>query len=311
MEEGAAAMIDLKHVRAFLAVARTGGFTAAALELHYSQSTITEQVKGLENELGRPLFDRTGRRPVLTAAGQALLPHAEQMLVLSDRARAAVRTAQDDVLLTIGALETLCAHLVPDLLARFRRAEPAARVVVRQGSRGEIFDGLHRQVLDVGLTFGPPSDPELVTRVLRETPLVVVAPPGHRLAAGGPVGRADLAGAPFLATEPGCGFREMYDTAFADVADGPALVAEVASMAALRGLVASGMGLALLPEMVVAEHLARGEVVALALTDDPALPPGRTTVNLTWRPREQMPVGLEQFLAVTSELSGSPLGAST
>jgi DNA-binding transcriptional LysR family regulator len=292
-------VMDFKHLRAFLAVARTSSFTAAALELHYSQSTITEQVQGLESELGSQLFDRSGRRPVLTAAGQQLLGYAEQLLELSDRARAAVRSAEPEVVLTLGGLETISAHLVPELLTRFQQEVPQARVVVRQGTRGEIFDGIRQDTIDAGLTFGPPADPKLSTRVLQEVNLMVVAPPGHPLSRVGELCRADLVGAQFLATEKGCGFREMYDTAFAgpDVA-GPVLVAEVGSMAALRGCVASGMGLALLPDMVVADQLERGEVAALTLRDEPGLPPRSTTINLTWRHRAEPAVGLTRFLAM-------------
>jgi DNA-binding transcriptional LysR family regulator len=294
--------MDLKHVLAFVTVARTGGFTAAAHELHYSQSTMTEQVRGLENELGSMLFDRSGRRPVLTGAGEAFLPYAERLLALSDEARGAVRAEGPEVLLTIGALETLCAHVVPHLLARFRQEVPQARVVVRQGARNEIFDDVGKDAMDVGLTFGPPPGSGLRTRVLREARLVVVAPPGHPLSRVGAVARADLAGVPFLATEPGCGFREMYDAAFIGPGgDGPELVAEVGSMVALRGCVASGLGLALLPEMVVTEQLARGEVVALTQCDEPGLPPRTTTVNLTWRPRARSPVGLTRFLAMVHD----------
>ena len=294
--------MDFKHIRAFLAVARTSSFTAAAVELHYSQSTITEQVQGLENELGSQLFDRSGRRPVLTPAGEVLVGYAEQLLELTDRARAAVRSTEPEVALTVGALETICAHVVPALLMKFQQDVPQARVVVRQGTRGEIFDGIRRDTVDAGLTFGPPRDSTLSTRVLQEVNLMVVSPPGHPLSQVGELCRADLVGAQFLATEKGCGFREMYDTAFADPdRAGPVLVAEVGSMAALRGCVASGMGLALLPELVVADQLERGEVAALTLRDEPGLPPRSTTVNLTWRRRADPGVGLTRFLALIDQ----------
>jgi DNA-binding transcriptional LysR family regulator len=305
---GVARVMDFKHLRAFATVARTLSFTGAALELHYSQSTITEQVQGLEAELGVQLFDRAGRRPVLTPAGEALVRYAEQMLQLSEQARVAVQLVEPEVVLSIGGLETLCANLLPELIIRFHRQEPLARVLVRQGTRGEIFDGVRQNTLDAGLTFGPPADSALSTRVLHEVGLMVVAPPGHPLTRAGRVRRSDLSRARFLATGKGCGFREMYDAAFTGhQAGGPTLIAEVDSLATLRGCVASGLGLALLPDLVVADQLRRGEVEVVTLGDEPGLPPATTTVNLTWRSGSDPAPGLGRFLAMLDE--PVPVGA--
>lgn len=110
--------MGLRHLQTFGAVAELLSFTRAAERLGYAQSSITGQVRALEEELGEPLFERLGKRVALTAAGRRLLPYAEKMLGLAGEARAAA-AAQDGRprgTLTIGASESLCAFRLPAVL---------------------------------------------------------------------------------------------------------------------------------------------------------------------------------------------------
>jgi len=293
--------VELRYLRAFLAVARTGGFTAAGARLSYAQSTITEQIRALETELGATLFDRTARGVRLTPAGERLVAYAEQVLALAGEARAAVREGAEPAgTLLAGGLETLCAQVLPGLLVRYREACPRVRVVVRTGTRGELVEQVRRGDLAACLTFGPvAADAALVSRELHRVRLVVVGPPGHPVAATGRVSRADLAGERFLATEPGCGFRAMFDAALGGPA-GPELVAEVGSMAALRSCARDGVGLALLPEVAVAEQAARGEVTAVPLADPDGAGDATVPVLLTWAAASAREPALAGFLAVAS-----------
>ena len=293
--------MESRHLRAFLAVVRVGSFTGAAAELKYSQSTITEQVQALEAELGATLFDRSGRRPRPTPAGERFVEYAERFLALAGQARAAVRAdAEPDGTLTLGGLETLCVHLVPLLLGRYRERCPNVRVVVRLGTRGELLAGVRRAELDACLTFGEPTaEPGLATVELGRVRLMVVGAPGHRLRHLDQVARADLVGEEFLATEPGCGFRAMFDAALGGGAPGPVLVAEVASMAALRGCAATGAGLALLPEIAVTEQVARGEVTAAPLAGAAGADTD-VAITLTWARGAELTPGLAPFVELAS-----------
>ncbi|GAA2086147.1 LysR family transcriptional regulator [Kitasatospora saccharophila] len=271
--------MELRHLRTFEAVARTLSVTQAARELHYAQSSVSDQIQALERELGVELINRSQRRIRLTAQGEVLSSYTGRILTLLEEARFAV--ARPATELAVGALETLSRYLLPEALAHYRESHPRTRVRVSRLNRGELYRSVRRGDLDLCLTFGPPPDEAgLCAETLAEEPLVVIVPPGHPLAARGRAGLAELAAEPFLATQPGCGFREMYDAAFGSV-PGKEPVAEVDSIGTLGACVAAGMGCALLPLVSVRGPAGRGEVALVEIGDAEL----RTAVTMTWLER--------------------------
>ncbi|GHA97854.1 LysR family transcriptional regulator [Streptomyces termitum] len=300
--------MELRHLRTFSAVARTLNFTRAAAELNYAQSSVTEQIQALEARLSVKLFDRAHRRLALTPAGERLVAYADRMLLLEREALAAV---EDDARepggpLTVGGLETLCAHRLPPVLARYRRLFPKVRITLREGGRGELHDEVRRGGIDVALAFGTaPGDGLLASETLARERLVVVTPPGHRLAAHARIDGPELRGESFLATPPGCGFREMLDGLIDSLgAAAPTVDAQVASMAALCRCAAAGMGCALLPETAASGPAARGEVAAVPLTGAAA----RTGLTMTWRHGTEQRPSIREFLATARSVLGEAGG---
>ncbi|MEU7557559.1 LysR family transcriptional regulator [Streptomyces eurythermus] len=285
--------MELRHLRTFETVARTLSVTQAARELHYAQSSVSDQIQALERELGVDLLDRSQRRVRLTPQGVALSEYTGRILKLLEEARWAV--SRPDAEVAVGALETVGLHLLPAVLARYRSLYPEARVRVTQGNRGELYKAVRRGDVDVCLTFGaPPADAGLRAETLAEEPLVVIAPPDHPLAERGRAPLADLVKEPFLATERGCGFREMYDGAFSG-ATAKEPVAEVSSIGTLGACVAAGMGCALLPHVAVRAQADRREVAVIEVEDARL----RTAVTMTWLDRNSANpnlVGLQTVL---------------
>ncbi|MGW4809010.1 LysR family transcriptional regulator [Kitasatospora sp. NPDC004272] len=271
--------MELRHLRTFEAVARTLSVTQAARELHYAQSSVSDQIQALERELGVELINRSQRRIRLTAQGEVLSSYTGRILTLLEEARFAV--ARPAAELSLGALETLSRHLLPRVLAHYRELHPETKVRVSQDNRGALYRAVRSGDLDLCLTFGAsPAAPGLCAETLAEEPLVVIVPPEHPLAARGRADLAELAAEPFLATQRGCGFREMYDGALGAVA-GREPVAEVDGIGTLGACVAAEMGCALLPLVAVRELAERGEV-ALVEVDGADL---RTAVTMTWLER--------------------------
>ncbi|WP_185012365.1 LysR family transcriptional regulator [Streptomyces sp. AK010] len=293
--------MELRHLRTFRTVARTLNFTRAAAELNYAQSSVTEQIQALENELAAKLFDRTSRKLSLTPAGERLVEYADQMLLLVQEARTAVEEEAQEPggQLTVGGLETLCAHRLPAILARYRRLYPRVQVTLREGGRGQLYEWVRRGEIDVALTFGQaPRDKLLASEPLTTDRLMVVAPIDHRLASYARVVGQDLRGESFLATPQGCGFREMLDTLIDTLGpDAPVIDAQVASMAALCQCASAGMGCALLPEIAVTGPAARGEVAAVPLTGSAS----QTQITMTWLRRAELRPSVPAFLATARE----------
>ncbi len=268
--------MELRHLRTFRVVARTLNLTKAAAELHYAQSSVTEQIQALEAQLDTQLLDRSGRRIRLTPSGERLVGYADQVLTLVEEAKAAMEVDPGEPVgeIVVGALETLCVQRVPALFASYRTRWPQVRISVREGGCGELYGAVQRGEMDACLTFGaPPTDPMLASETLAHDRLMVIAPPGHPLAAKTKIRVEDLHGVGFLATAPGCGFRAMLD----DVAPGSVIEAEVGSLAALSNCVASGLGFGLVPELATRDR----DVAAIPLQGM------ESPVTMTWLRRQE------------------------
>lgn len=292
-----AGIVELRHLRTFRTVARTLNFTRAAAELNYAQSSVTEQMQVLEAEVGARLFDRSRRRLALTPAGERLVEYADRMLLLDREARDAVadEAREPGGEVTVGGLETLCAHRMPAVLAAHRRRFPRVRVSLRPGGRGELLEWVRQGEADLAVVYGPaPRDRTLAAESLATDRLTIAVPLGHRLASRPRAEGPDLRGESFLATPPGCGFREMLDTLIGTLGpDAPVVDTEVASLAALGRCVSLGMGCALLPYTAVAGPVARGEFAAVPVTGSFS----RTAITMAWRRGAELRPGVARFLA--------------
>ena len=260
--------MEHRQLRTFKTVARTLSFSRAARELGYVQSAVTAQIKALEREMGVPLFDRLGRRVVLTDAGLVLLRYAERILDLSEEARAAVSGGGEPAgTLAVGASPSLSAYALPRLLRSFGARFPRVRLSFRPTPHAELGGRVAEGSLDVAfLLEGPVRPVSLRAESLAEEPLVVLAPPEHHLAGYRRVNPADLREERILLTEPGCNYRLMFERELAEAGVEPASVLEFDGVEAVKQCVAAGMGIAMLPAVTVEAELGRGELAALRWT---------------------------------------------
>ncbi|MBZ9678659.1 LysR family transcriptional regulator [Mesorhizobium sp. ES1-1] len=283
-------------LKTFLAVAETRSVTRAAEAVHLAQSSVSDQIQSLEAELGATLFTRSRAGLQLTPAGLALKPVAEDLLRLDGEARAAVQAAAGQARgqLTIGALETIASARLAPWMPGFQASHPDIAVRLKVAGSGALLRLLEAGEIDAAFCFdtqrGAGQAHQLLRRTIAAEPLVLVAAPGQ---VGGGDDLAALATRRFVATEPGCIYRHMFDTAFAEAGlPAPSLLSEVGSMGAIVRLVAAGAGLALVPRLAVGDALLRGEVVELPW-------PGRlpeAPLAVIWRRRRVQPPALAKLL---------------
>jgi len=184
-----------KHLRAFLAVAETGGFGAAARRLACAQSTVSALVRELEGMAGAALFRRTTRRVELTEAGAAFRPRAAALLADLAAALSGVRALAGAEVLRVATVPLLAATLLPKAIARLRAAHPAVEVRLIEAPAREVLERVQDGSADLGVaTFLPGAEAGLVARIVLSDQLALFAPRGHRLAAARSLGWADLAG---------------------------------------------------------------------------------------------------------------------
>lgn len=233
----------------FAAIARQEHVTRAAEQLGIPQPTLSRALARLEADLGVDLFTRQGRSLRLTPAGRTFLRAAERSLAEVERAAHAVRldADPDGGLVAFGFLHTLGSETVPALLRAFREEHPRVRFQLVQTYGESLLDRLRAGELDLCLTSPPPDRSGLVVRRLDEQRLRLVVPLGHRLAGRRRVRLAEAAAEEFVTLEPGYGLRRITDALCAEAGFSPRVAFEGEEAETLRGLVAAGLGVALLP----------------------------------------------------------------
>jgi DNA-binding transcriptional LysR family regulator len=144
-------VLDLELLRSFVSVVEAGGFTRAAERVHRTQSTVSQQIKRLEDDLGRPLLHRTGKQVVPTEDGERLLSYARRLLSLAEEARDVLARPADEGPVRLGIPEDFAAYRLTELLATFSRSRPGLRLNVRADQSVPLRRDLERGDLDLAL----------------------------------------------------------------------------------------------------------------------------------------------------------------
>lgn len=248
----------------FAGVARQEHVTRAAQEMGVPQSTLSRAIVRLEQDLGVTLFARKGRTVSLTPAGRTFLTSVERALAEVERAAESVQADADPTTgkVAFGFLHTMGSETVPGLIRAFRADHPRIRFTLVQNYGEAMIERLRAGDLDLCLTSPVPDAPDLVARRLDEQRLRLVVPDDHRLAARKRIRLAEAADESFVTLEPGYGLRRITDDLCAQAGFTPRVAFEGEEAETLRGLVAAGLGVALLPPPAVA----RPGVVELTVT---------------------------------------------
>lgn len=293
-------MIEARHLRVLRAVAATGSFSAAARELGCTQPAVSQQMKALEGSAGTPLLIRAGREMRLTQAGQALSRHASGIL-------AGLTAAEEEVAAIAGlragrvrlvSFPSGSSALVPAALAALRRDHPGTRVSLEEAEPPRSVELLREGDCDIALAFRYGDGAEgqsdewadLVVRPLLSDRLVGLVPEGHRLDREGcAVGIGELADEPWIAGCPRC--RGQLVEVCRNAGFSPRIDFATDDYPAVHGLVAAGLGVAVLPELalesvrpkgvraVTVEPAVRRQIVALTLPDLAQVPAVAATLD--------------------------------
>lgn len=295
--------MELRQLHTFLAVAEGLSFTRAAERLNYAQSSVTAQIQGLEGELGARLFERLGKRVVLTEAGRRLQGYAAKLVQLEGELRVAVPGASEPAgTLQVGAPESLCAYRLPPLLARFHERYPRVRIVFQPCACTELQRAVVDGSADVVFSFDlPDRQAGVIGQELLAEPIRLVAHPDHPLARAKRVVPSDLAGETLLHMERGTPYRETFERALADAGVRPEIAIEFSSIEATKQCAIARMGIAVLPDLAVAAELARGELAALAWHDHRFA----VVTYVAWHKDKWRSPALDAFLGEVAALFGA------
>lgn len=256
----------VKQLEAFLTVARLLNFGEAARTLNYSQSTISEQVHGLEAYLGARLFERIGRKVFLTEQGKKLLPFAERMIRDVEELKSLFN---DDTVvegsLTIGAAESLCAFWLPPMLKKYRILFPQVKVAIKVGNCVDFPQWLQQNIIDVAFSLNDESEQQQLRQIeLFRGETVFIVAVDHELSAKTLLKPQDFAGQTLLLPEGYCGYPMDLKFLLEKEQVKANMIMEFGSLESIKQCVKNGLGVSLLPKIAVAEELKRGELISLA-----------------------------------------------
>jgi DNA-binding transcriptional LysR family regulator len=260
------AMFLLKHLTAFIEVARRQSVSRAAEALFLTQPALTARVQGLERELGCSLFVRTPRGMKLTKAGEAFLPYAVRALDALADGRMQVNALERGGAgrLAIGAAPAVGTYVLPQLLKSFALSHPRVSVSVRTGHSEEVLELVLREQVDVGLVRAL-AHRDIVSTPLYEDRLVLVVDPSHPFASSGRIRVDEIAAQQLILFDRTSSYHELTSAFFRTAGVSPAGVMELDNIDAAKKMVEQGFGVALLPQTSVAEELAAGALAEVSI----------------------------------------------
>jgi DNA-binding transcriptional LysR family regulator len=259
-----------RRLQVFHAVAKQMSFTKAAETLFMTQPAVTFQIKQLEEHFNTRLFERGHGRIALTPAGEIVLEYAERILALSAELETRLRemTGRLSGPLLIGASTTIAEFLLPRVLGEFKSQHPEVQPKLVVANSEAIENRVAEHTLDIGLIEAPSHLPSLLTQMCCEDELQVIVSPAHPLAKAKTVTPKQLIAYPYVSRESGSGTREFTDLYFRKAGVNPtdlSVVMELGSPEALKGVVGTGLGFAILSKATVAKEQKLNELVAVPL----------------------------------------------
>ncbi|QUL54904.1 LysR family transcriptional regulator [Paenibacillus tritici] len=298
--------MELRQLKTFYTLASTLNFTKAAEAQNYVPSTVTMQIKALEEELGVMLVDRLGKSVTLTDAGRTFLRYADNILCMVEEAQHAVKQSGELTgTIVISADETLCTYRLPAVLHQFRTMYPAVRLIFQPLVSASLKQSLREGDVDIIFMLDEvKGEAGFCGEKIIDEPFCILAAPSHPLAARAALAVEDFNGETFLLTERGCSYRMFFERSLSQQGMGGITELEFHSAEAIKQCAMLGMGIAILPEMAVREELNRGELVLLPWD----LKATTFATQVFWHEEKWLSPAIKAFLKVTRELSPLTLG---
>lgn len=280
--------MELRQLKYFIEVAKREHVTEAADVLQVAQSAVSRQISNLENELGAPLFVREGRNVKLTPVGKIFWKHIEVAIREIDKAVQEVREYLDPEsgVIRIGFPNSLAANTLPRVISAFRQKYPKIRFELRQGILSTLIKGVVKGEIDLAFVAPVPTNHDEVNGyILFTEEMMAVLPANHPLAEYDALRLDQLRKEPFVMFREGFTLRKIVDEACRQAGFKPCVAFEGEDIDTVKGLVAAGLGVALLPEVTLGENTPR-ETVKLSIIEPQVT---RTVGVITPKDRELSP----------------------
>lgn len=257
--------MEIRQLKAFIAIAEAKTFTAGARLVHVTQAAISMQIRQLEDEVGVPLFIRTPRRVILTEAGELLLERARKILREHDTALmevAEIAGAEYGRLRIGTASATFSTAQLPEILQKLKEKFPNAEINVTSGTSAALVEKISHGEIDVAFVSLPVEAANIQTELLLSDEIVAIAHPAHPKAKQKVISAAALAGEPLILGERGGNTRRRIDEFFAQTGVKPNVVMELSRQSSINKMVEKNMGVGIAGVKTVAAEVAGKKLVS-------------------------------------------------
>ncbi len=262
--------MEIRNLKTFITVARLLNFRKSAEILNYAQSTVSAQVKILEEELGKPLFQRKGKTVNLTSAGKDLVQYAQKIVAIEEEAFSTVskaKTPQGNLSLRIP--QTLGTYFLPEILQEFYKIYPNTNFDVASCEYQSLPNELKSGITDLAFLLTDSVDfSELKTEFLGTVNLVMVGSPNHGLTQQTRVSILDLADETVFLPKHDCSYKMMFEQWLIQEKIKPASIVEMNSIGAIKQCVAKGLGISIMPDITAAGEIDEGSLSILNWEDE-------------------------------------------
>lgn len=256
--------MEIRQLRAFVAIAESGTFTAGALRVHVTQAAISMQIRQLETEIGAKVFVRAPRHVILTEAGEQLLRRARHILREHDAAldEIAELAGAERGRLRIGSASAMVlTDQLPSILEELRNQHPGAEIAVTSGTSEVLVDQILAGEIDIAFVSLPVDVRGIKTERLSDDQLVAIASPKHKLAKQKTISAYTLAGERLILGERGGNTRRLIDQFFAQAGVTLHVAMELSRQQAIRRMVEADMGVGIVPLQSVIDEVEQGKLV--------------------------------------------------
>lgn len=292
--------MDINQLEVLIAVAREKSFSRAADVLGRTQPAVSQAVRRLELEIGEKLFDRSSKDGTLTAAGELLVDYARQMMNLRHAANTALREMRNlqNGKVTISANEHTVFYLLP-LIEEFRRRHPVIKIEVQRGVASRIPEQITAREVELGIISFKPNDASLKSISVLNDELVLIVAPDHRLAGRSAVSIKDLADETFIAHNAPSPYRKRVIESFDKYDTRLNISVELPSLEAIKRLVETGIGVALVPKLTAKAEIASGQLVGLSVKEMKL----ERKLNIIYRKNSVLSHASQEFLKIAKEMA--------
>lgn len=299
MDVARSVIMEFKQLKSFIIVAETLSFSKTAEILNFAQSSISEQIRLLEKELGCKLFERLGRNICLTNEGRRFLLYAEKILNLCNEAKQCVAESLIPIgSLTIAMAETLCVFRLSELFKEYFSRYPNVDVKLQIGNCEDFPHMLRKNKVDIAFTLDDERVySDIVSKTLLHEPLVVISSNIDALARRDMVEVFEFEGKNLILTQRGCSYRDSFERFLSSANVRPNSILELESIEAIKQYVISGFGISFLPRIAVEKEIKNGKLVEIKYNG----PKFYTSAQILYHKDKWLSPALQAILDMSSE----------